>query len=128
MLTYPSPHLVTALQNLQAAGKANSVAFRIGECNSYFSSKNPAGVSNAFAAALWAIDFIFTNAQYGSIGVNFHNTGDTSGDAAIGESDSVLRRCDRFTMDCFSFRRCSGKAAGVCFGLWKVRLLPAAKN
>ncbi|MBV8174792.1 MAG: hypothetical protein JO151_09550 [Verrucomicrobia bacterium] len=90
MLTYPSPHLVTALQNLQAAGKANSVAFRIDECNSYFASKHPAGVSNAFAAALWAIDFIFTNAQDGSSGVNFHNTGDTSGYAAIGESDSVV--------------------------------------
>lgn len=90
MLTYPSPHLVTALQNLQAAAKANSVPFRIDECNSYFSSKNPAGVSNAFAAALWAIDFIFTNAQYGSSGLNFHNTGNTSGYAAIGETSSVV--------------------------------------
>jgi hypothetical protein len=90
MLTYPSPHLITALKNLQAAASANGMPFRIDECNSYFASKNPAGVSNAFAAALWAIDFIFTNAQYGSSGVNFHNTGDTSGYAAIGESDSVV--------------------------------------
>jgi hypothetical protein len=90
MLTYPSPHLVTALQNLQAAAKANSMPFRIDECNSYFASKNPAGVANAFASALWAIDFILTNAQYGSSGVNFHNTGNTSGYAAIGESDSVV--------------------------------------
>jgi hypothetical protein len=90
MLTYPSPHLVTALQNLQAVAKANAVPFRIDECNSYFASKDPAGVSNAFAAALWAIDFIFTNAMYGSSGVNFHNTGNTSGYAAIGESNSVV--------------------------------------
>jgi hypothetical protein len=90
MLTYPSPHLVTALQNLRAAGKAHSVAFRIDECNSYFASKHPAGVSNAFAAALWTIDFIFTNAQHGSSGVNFHNTGDTTGYAAIGENRSVV--------------------------------------
>jgi hypothetical protein len=90
MLTYPSPHLVTALENLQTAAKANSMPFRIDECNSYFASKNPAGVANAFASALWAIDFIMTNAQYGSSGVNFHNTGDTSGYAAIGESDSVV--------------------------------------
>jgi hypothetical protein len=90
MLAYPSPHLVTALQNLQAAAQAHSMPFRIDECNSYFASTNPAGVANAFAAALWAIDFIFTNAQYGSSGVNFHNTGDTSGYAAIGESNSVV--------------------------------------
>jgi hypothetical protein len=90
MLTYPSPHLVTALQDLQAAAKAPSLPFRIDECNSYFASENPAGVANAFAAALWAIDFILINAQYGSSGVNFHNTGDTSGYAAIGESNSVV--------------------------------------
>lgn len=90
MLTYPSPHLITALQNLQNAASANNMPFRIDECNSYFASKNPAGVANAFAAALWAIDFIFTNAQYGSSGVNFHNTGNTSGYAAIGESSSVV--------------------------------------
>jgi hypothetical protein len=90
MLTYPSPHLVTALQNLQAGAKAQSLPFRIDECNSYFASKNPAGVANAFAAALWAIDFILINAQYGSSGVNFHSTGDTSGYAAIGESNSVV--------------------------------------
>jgi hypothetical protein len=90
VLTYPSPGLVGALQNLQTAAKANSLPFRIDECNTYFASTNPAGVANAFAAALWAIDFIFTNAQYGSSGVNFHNTGNTSGYAAIGEDDSVI--------------------------------------
>jgi hypothetical protein len=90
MLTYPGPGLVAALQNLQAAANAHRMPFRIDECNTYFASTNPAGVANAFAAALWAIDFIFTNAQYGSSGVNFHNTGNTSGYAAIGESDSVI--------------------------------------
>jgi hypothetical protein len=90
MLTYPSPGLVAALQNLQKGAAGDSMPFRIDECNSYFASKNPAGVANAFAAALWAIDFIFTNAQYGSSGVNFHNTGNTSGYAAIGESDSMV--------------------------------------
>jgi hypothetical protein len=90
MLTYPGPGIVAALQKLQTAAAANSMPFRIDECNSYFSSKNPAGVANAFASALWAIDFIFTNAQYGSSGVNFHNTGNTSGYAAIGETSSVV--------------------------------------
>jgi hypothetical protein len=105
ILTYPSPHLVTALQNLQAAAKANSMPFRIDECNSYFASTNPAGVANAFAAALWAIDFIFTNAQYGSSGVNFHNTGDTSGYAAIGESDSVVNAVQPLYYGLYFFSR-----------------------
>ena len=90
MLTYPGPGPVGALQNLQTAASANHVLVRIDECNTYFASKEPTGVANAFAAALWAIDSIFTNAQYGSSGVNFHNTGNTPGYAAIGESDSAI--------------------------------------
>jgi hypothetical protein len=133
MLTYPSPHLVTALLNLQAAGKANSVAFRIDECNSYFASRNPIGVSNAFAAALWAIDFIFTNAQYGSSGVNFHNTGDTSGYAAIGESNSVVAAVQPLYYGLFFFSQIfregrTGEllestltASGVALTAWAIR-------
>lgn len=90
LLTYPGPGLVDALQNLQTAASANKMPFRVDECNSYFASTDPAGVANAFAAALWSIDFMMTNAQYGSSGVNFHNTGNTSGYAAIGEDDSVI--------------------------------------
>jgi hypothetical protein len=59
-----------------------SGTFRMGECNSFFSGGRP-GVSNAFGAALWSIDFMFQNAAWSrSRGVNFHGggTGGTPGD------------------------------------------------
>jgi len=91
MLTYPSAGIVAALKNVQsAAAKVGKVPFRFDECNSYFGSTHPAGVANAFAAALWAIDYIFTHARYGSSGVNFHNSGDVTGYAAIAETNSVV--------------------------------------
>jgi hypothetical protein len=86
MLAYPDTNLIAKLQNLKAASQAHgNVPFRVDECNSYFGSKNPAGVANAFAAALWGIDFIFTTAHYGASGLNFHGGGSVSGYTPIGD-------------------------------------------
>ena len=90
MLTYPDTKLEAALQNLQAASLKDNVPYRIDEANSYFSSTSPAGVSNVFAAALWAIDFIFTHAQYGASGLNFHNNGTISNYTAIGDASGAV--------------------------------------
>lgn len=86
MLAYPDTNLVNALQNMQSAAQKAGVPFRMDETNSYFNSANPAGVSNAFASALWAIDFIFTHAQYGASGLNFHSNGAINSYTAIGDS------------------------------------------
>ncbi|HEY0798760.1 MAG TPA: hypothetical protein VGD50_06390, partial [Candidatus Baltobacteraceae bacterium] len=73
MLAYPNAGIIALLQRLQTASAAHgNVPFRIDECNSYFSSSNPQGVANAFASALWGIDFIFTLAAQGAAGLNFH--------------------------------------------------------
>lgn len=90
MLTYPDTHLEAALSNLQSASQKDNIPYRMGEANSYFSSTNPAGVSNAFAAALWAVDFMFTHAQYGASGLNFHNSGTISSYTAIGDSNGAV--------------------------------------
>ncbi|EGC97988.1 putative lipoprotein [Burkholderia sp. TJI49] len=90
MLAYPDANLVNVLQNLQSAAQKAGVPFRMDETNSYFNSAKPAGVSNVFASALWAIDFIFTHAQYGASGLNFHTNGAITSYSAIGNSkDSV---------------------------------------
>ncbi|HTV72703.1 MAG TPA: hypothetical protein VME66_03225 [Candidatus Acidoferrales bacterium] len=85
MLTYPDPHFVAELESLQTAAQTHGVPFRIDECNSYFGSTHPSGVANVFAAALWAIDFIFTAAQHGAAGLNFHGGGAVSGYTPIGD-------------------------------------------
>ncbi len=57
------------LADAQAAG----VPFRIAECNSA-SGGGKRGVSNAFASALWSIDFLFDVARLGGKGVNLHGS------------------------------------------------------
>ncbi len=70
------PTVVTQSQQLAAAAQTNNIpdGYRWGEMNSY-SGHGAAGVSDVFASALWAIDFMLTTAQYGSGGVNFHGGG-----------------------------------------------------
>ncbi len=57
------------LQELSAAAAAVHVPFRICEANSFYGGGQP-GVSDAFAAALWVLDFMWTLASGGAAGVN----------------------------------------------------------
>jgi hypothetical protein len=86
MLT-PDPLLPGNLAKLQTAASALG-GFRITEANTY-SSGGIAGVSNTFASALWAIDFMFTVAQNGGHGVNFHGGKNVYSPIAIGANDVV---------------------------------------
>ena len=88
-LLSPDPALATLLQELAAGSQSVDVPFRIAECTSY-GSGGIAGVSNAFASSLWAIDMVFNAALGGAAGVNFNagsnvggNSGGNSGDDAI---------------------------------------------
>jgi hypothetical protein len=70
------PGLVRALQTLAASAGESHIpdGFRVAETAS-FSSHGAGGVSDAFGAALWALDFFFDNAGNGSSGINFHGGG-----------------------------------------------------
>ena len=65
---YPDDWLIK-LNDAKAAG----VPYRVGECNTA-SGGGKHGVSDAFAAALWSIDFMFDVARHGGAGVNFHGS------------------------------------------------------
>ena len=51
--------------------KAAGVPYRVAECNTAFNG-GKRGVSDSFASALWAIDFMYDVAREGGFGVNFH--------------------------------------------------------
>lgn len=55
---------------LRKATQPYNLAWRIDECNT--SAANRTGVSNSFASALWALDFMFLAVDQGASGVNFH--------------------------------------------------------
>jgi hypothetical protein len=75
-LLSPDPKLLSVLGTLATAATTNKIrdGFRLAETAS-FSSHGAPGVSDAFASALWAIDFSFDNASKGSSGINFHGGG-----------------------------------------------------
>jgi hypothetical protein len=53
------------------AAKEAGIPFRLAECNSASGGGKP-GVSDAFASALWVVDFCFDVAAHGGAGVNLH--------------------------------------------------------
>ena len=53
------------------AAKAVGIPFRLDECNSA-SAGGTRGVSDAFASALWGVDFLFDVAERGGAGINIH--------------------------------------------------------
>jgi hypothetical protein len=75
LLLQPDPFLFTLVSNIvKAATGHSSLGARIDETGSY-SAGGVANVSDAFGAALWSLDFMFTGAMNGLQGVNFHGGG-----------------------------------------------------
>jgi Glycosyl hydrolase family 79 C-terminal beta domain len=63
------PKLQHQLDQLRAASLSAGVPYRISEVNSFSGGGRP-GVSDTMAAALWALDYLFTLASNGCCGVN----------------------------------------------------------
>lgn len=55
-----------------AAAKSAGMGYRLAECNSV-SNGGRTGVSDTFVSALWATDFLFSIAERGADGINFHS-------------------------------------------------------
>jgi hypothetical protein len=73
-------NIPTIAQTLNGAATSNHIAdgYRFGEANTYWGHGQP-GVSDTLIAGLWAIDLMFTIAQNGATGINFHG-GETGQD------------------------------------------------
>ena len=72
-----SPHWLSANQRLYdrmaAPVLADGLPYRFTEANDHYSG-GVAGASDAFAGALWALDFLHWWAEHEARGVDFHNT------------------------------------------------------
>ncbi len=69
-----SAELDAELQAAAAASRDTGLPFRMTETNSCYGG-GKAGVSDTFAAALWAAEIMYRLAEAGAIGVNFHGGG-----------------------------------------------------
>jgi hypothetical protein len=68
-LLRPDPKLAAMLDRMRAASQSSGVPYRICETNSFSGGGRP-GVSDTFAAALWALDYLCLLAWHGASGVN----------------------------------------------------------
>lgn len=84
LLLTPDTALPSTLQALQKASATLPRGYRLAEANSFYNGGAP-NVSDAYGTALWAIDFLFTNALNGSAGVNFHGGGNGTGYTPIAD-------------------------------------------
>ena len=67
----PDAGLPTYLGTLGKASSAYALGFRVSECNSVYDG-GKTGVSDVFASALWALDYMWTVAEAQGEGINFH--------------------------------------------------------
>jgi hypothetical protein len=70
-LLAPNPKIASDLGRINAAAGPNGSKYRMTEGNSCYRGGKP-GMSDAFAAALWAADYILELASLGCVGVNLH--------------------------------------------------------
>jgi len=64
-------YVSTVVTKLVKYADSSGIPFRMSECNS-IDKGGQKGVSNSFASALWALDFMYKLAEDGCAGVNFH--------------------------------------------------------
>jgi hypothetical protein len=83
-LISPDTALAGELKLLREGAESIGLPFRMAECNSYWGG-GQAGVSDAYASSLWAIDMIFQCALGGAVGINFQ--GGDHGEYTVIEDD-----------------------------------------
>lgn len=73
-LLSPNPRLLTSMASLMETSRQYHLPYRMAEGNSCYDGGKK-GVSDTFASALWAGDYMLQVAQAGYVGVNFHGGG-----------------------------------------------------
>ncbi len=76
----------TTISTAAASAKAAGVPLRMTETNSA-SCSGIKGLSNTYAAALWAVDYLLIGAEHGASGMNFHGN-------LIGDCDGYTPLCE----------------------------------
>ena len=91
------PRLAREMPILVAAGKTAGAPYRMTEGNTCYHGGQP-GVSDAFASALWASDYLLRVAQAGYAGVNLHGGGEGYYAPLTGEPNATKPRPEYYGM------------------------------
>jgi hypothetical protein len=93
--------LLKSMTLLYNAAQSAHVPARISECNSVYSGGQK-GLSDVFGASLWAADFMFSLANAGILGVNFHGGGNYT-PIAVSSSGVVSVRPEYYGIMLFKY-------------------------
>jgi hypothetical protein len=91
------PRLTREIPVLMAAGKTAGAPYRMTEGNTCYHGGQP-GVSDAFASALWAADYLLHVAQAGVAGINLHGGGEGYYAPITGEPKATKLRPEYYGM------------------------------
>jgi hypothetical protein len=83
-LLRPNPKIVEDMKRIEAVAQSRGLVYRMTEGNSCYRGGKP-GMSNAFASALWAGDYMLELASLGCSGVNFHGGSGAFLSASLGD-------------------------------------------
>ena len=79
-----NPNIPAEMKRIEETARSRSVVYRMTEGNSCYRGGKP-GMSNAFAAALWAGDYMLQLASLGCAGVNLHGGSSAFLSASLGD-------------------------------------------
>jgi hypothetical protein len=79
-----NPRIASEMARIEAVARAHGRIYRMTEGNSCYRGGKP-GMSDAFAAALWAGDYLLQLASLGCAGVNLHGGGSAYLTAGLGD-------------------------------------------
>ena len=79
-----NPKMAAEMERIETVARANGRVYRMTEGNSCYRGGKP-GMSDAFAAALWAGDYMLGLASFGCAGVNLHGGSSAFLSAGLGD-------------------------------------------
>lgn len=83
------PRVAQSARDIVRAADAHRLVYRMSEGNSCYRGGKP-GISNAFAASLWAADYLLTLASLGCAGINLHGGDSRFLSAGLGDHNPGL--------------------------------------
>lgn len=103
----PDTKLSGYLAKLNTAALKYKLPYRITECNNIYSGGR-AGVSDVFASALWALDFMWTVAENNGQGINFHGSTSAAYSPIVQQSGVMVPRPEYYAMLAFKYGSTDG--------------------
>ena len=103
------------MQFLNTASGQYGLPYRISECNSVYDG-GKTGVSDVFASALWALDFMWTVAENNGQGINFHGGSSGAYSPIVLENGAPIPKPEYYAMLAFKYGSAGGTIIPATLG------------